>query len=141
MKKQKYVLLEHKADALFEARGKSFEEAFENAAQAMFDTIADTKKLREEKTFKVEEKTAASLEQLVVFVLSDLLSESEARELMLKKIKVTEFSEEKKLLKAIAFGTDAKHEFGKTVVKAVTFHELSVKKEDGEWKIRILLDV
>ena len=43
---QKYKFLEHTADAKFQAYGKNMEEAFSNAALAMFSVITDTKKIK-----------------------------------------------------------------------------------------------
>ena len=143
---KKIVFLEHVSDVLFEAHGASFQEALENAAFAMFETIADPAKLGESKKFVVEE-TADSLEELAVFVLGKLLSESNASEVFLKRFKVVDFREEKKagsktfLVKGIAFGSPATREAGRTDVKAVTFHEARVEKRGEEWVIRILLDI
>lgn len=142
---KKFVFLQHVADVLFEASGKTFPEALEGAAQALFETIADTKQLAKKEKVAVEEK-APSLEELTVFVLSDLLSASQTRELFLKEFSVKEFKERRKkqkefFVKGVAAGERARMEVGKTDVKAVTFHELRVAREEDEWKIRVLLDV
>ena len=42
---KKYEFLEHTADAKFRAYGKSHEEAFSNAAQAMISVMADPAKI------------------------------------------------------------------------------------------------
>ena len=42
----KYKFFEHTADAKFQAYGKSVEEAFSNAALAMFSVITDTNKIK-----------------------------------------------------------------------------------------------
>lgn len=147
---KKIVFLEHVSDVVFEAFGATFQQALENAAFAMFETIADPAKLGESDKFAVEE-TAESLEELSVFTLGKLLSESNANELFLKRFKVTEFNEktegkrgrEKKTysLRGVAFGSPATREAGRTDVKAVTFHEALVEKRGGEWVVRILLDI
>ena len=46
----KYKFLEHKADAKFQAFGKSLEEAFSNAALAMTSIMTDPKKIKENLT-------------------------------------------------------------------------------------------
>ncbi len=40
----KFEFLEHTADVYIRAHGKTMEEAYENAALAMFETITDTGK-------------------------------------------------------------------------------------------------
>ncbi len=152
-KEKKIVFLEHVSDVLFEARGATFAEALENAAFAMFETIADPNKLNESKKFVVEE-TAGSLEELAVFTLGKLLSESSVNELFLKRFKVIEFTEKtgetegkrgsgKKtfFVRGVAFGSPATREAGRTDVKAVTFHEARVEQRGSEWVVRSLLDI
>ncbi|MBI4406813.1 archease, partial [Candidatus Micrarchaeota archaeon] len=85
---EKYKFLDHKVDILYESYGFKLEEAVENAAQAMFDTITDTTKLKSDEKVEIEEN-ADSLEDLVVFTLGDLITESDAREVFFKKFKVT----------------------------------------------------
>ena len=141
----KYVLLEHKADVLFEASGASFERALENAAQALFDTTAKTALLKGERKIEIAQ-TAATLEELVVFTLGALLSEGDANELFFKRFKVTKFAETKNGfgVKGEAVGEKESPALGGTLVKAVTFGELRVAKPDAKnknWKIRVLLDV
>jgi len=153
---KKYELLEHKADVLFEASGASFERALENAAQALFDTVAKTAKIKPVKKVEISQ-SASSLEELVVFTLGALLSESDANELFFKKFKVTGFKEEPIYscggdktpsfsVKGEAYGEKESRALGGTLVKAVTFGELRITKPDAKkknknWRIRVLLDV
>jgi len=134
--------LEHKADELFEASGASFEEALENAAHAMFGVIAETEKIKPKAKIVVEAR-AESLEELAVFCLSELLSQSEAKGLFLKEFKVADFEKENSSfrVRGVASGDRMKPELGKTHVKAVTHHEARVKQLKNKWVVRILLDV
>ncbi len=143
---EKYKYLDHKVDVLFEAYGFKLEEAFENAAQAMFDTMCDTTKLNmdDNKTERVEiEEDADTLEELIVFTLGDLIAESDSRELFFKNFKVTSLKQVdgSYVLKGYAIGSEMEPELGGTVVKAVTHHECSVKKEGNIWTIRVLVDI
>jgi len=138
---KKYELLEHKADVLFEAGGKSFEQALENAAQALFETIADPAKAGSGVEASVEEK-AGSLEELAVLTLAKLLTESDVSECFFKRFRVTEFKKtpEGYSVKGTAEGGPMSREAGRTCVKAVTHHEARVTHAK-DWKIRILLDI
>ncbi len=142
MNVDKYKFLEHKVDVLFEAYGFKLEEAIENAAQAMFDTITDTTQLKSDEKVKIEEN-ADSLEDLVIFVLGNLITEGDTRELFFKQFKITELKQKNGIyfLKGYAVGSEMKPEMGGTTVKAVTHHECSVKKEGNIWTIKILLDI
>lgn len=139
---EKYKYLDHKVDVLFEAYGFKLEEAVENAAQAMFDTIADTSKLKAEEKVEIEEE-ADTLEELIVFALGDLISEADSRELFFKKFKVEELKKNNDgfYLKGYAMGSEMVPDLGGVVVKAVTHHECSVKKEGNLWTIKVLLDI
>lgn len=139
---KKYRFLEHISDVLFESYGATFEEALENAAEAMFATIAEVEKLREDKSLEAEEK-AANLEELANFVLSDLLSQSGINELFLKRFKVESFrkTEEGYELKGTAYGQGMAQELGRMDVKAVTLHETKAEQTKKGWKIRMLLDI
>ena len=137
-----HCFLEHTADVLLEASGSSFEEALEAAADGMFETIADAKKLGADRHVRIREK-APDLESLVVFALSDLLGEMEAEEIFLKMLKVERFGKEAGnfVLEATAYGSEQDPKLGKIVVKAVTHHLLKVEEKKGSWKIRVLLDI
>ena len=140
-----YSFLEHTADVLFEARGKTFEEALEGAASALFNTVADTSKIRPTKKIKISEK-AESLEDLVVFTLSGLLAGMDSEELFFSRLKLGKLARGKRdgkySISGVASGAPADPTIGRTVVKAVTYHLLRVEKQpDGIWKIRVLLDI
>ncbi|MBI5158547.1 archease [Candidatus Micrarchaeota archaeon] len=129
--------LEHTADILFRAKGKTFEEALETAALAMFQTIA--RGVKKEKQVEFEEK-AETLEELVCFALSRALTESEINEIFFAEMNVKEFSEEKGefRIKAVCTGGEGKQNL---VVKAVTFHQMKIERKEKETTIQVLLDV
>lgn len=134
MTEERFRFLEHMADVLFEARGKTFEEALRNAALAMFSYIGNAE---DRESFVLKEK-GGSKEELVVFLLSSLLSEMEVRGMVLNRIDILEYDEKKNGIRVRAFGEKKEPTHS---VKGVTFHMLQVKEGEGEWRIRILLDV
>jgi SHS2 domain-containing protein len=131
-----YRYLEHKADVMIEATGKDFAEALESAAKAMFDVIANVGE-GDEVAIK---KESDNVEDLVVETLSELLAQSEVEEMPFSRFKVTKLERgQKPRIEGIAYGKrDAPR---KSWVKAVTYHELMVKEENGKATIRVLLDV
>ncbi|MCX6778442.1 MAG: archease [Candidatus Micrarchaeota archaeon] len=134
-----YKFLEHTADVLFEAEGKDLREAVEAAASAMFSVIANGGKVGTKASFTIVEE-APNLEELVVFTLSRLLSESETREIALAKFEVRKLARGKSFsLEGKAYGEKGKRP--KVCVKAVTHHEARVEESPAGVKIRILLDV
>ena len=140
---KRHRFLEHTADVLVEASGDSFSEALEAAADALFETVCDVKKVGRERSVEVEEK-AGDLGELAVFTLSDLLSQMDAEELFFKEFRVKEFRKEKDgsyHLKGEALGSPADVKIGKMLVKAVTHGMQKVEEKDGKWKLTLLFDI
>lgn len=138
----KYRFLEHTADVLYEAYGSTFEEALENAAEAMFSVIAKIDKIKPTKKVEISE-SAKDLAELAVFVLSNLLRDSEIASVYLSRFKVEKFGMENDAyyVKGAAYGESIRQALAKTDVKAVTFHESEVRKEEKRYAVRILLDI
>jgi SHS2 domain-containing protein len=131
-----YRYLEHRADLLIEATGSGFPEALESAAQGMFDAIA---RVEGKETLKVS-ANAENLEELVVAVLSELLTQSEIEEMPLSSFRVEHFRREPRPeIAGIAKGKRGAASRGS--VKAVTYHELSVKESGRQCTIKVLLDI
>lgn len=129
-----YRFLEHTADIMFEAYGKSYPEALQNAARAMFELLG---KSDEKETVEMS-VSSQSIEEMTVDLLSDLLSHMDAHEMIFSRIAIEEFDERKPSVRVIAYGEKIRPRIS---IKAVTYHELMVKKDDAGWTIRILLDV
>jgi len=126
--------LEHTADIMFEAYGRSYPEALENAARAMF-TVFGKAEEKERAEFSI---TAHNVEELTVQALADLVSHMDTHEMVFSRIKVLEFDATKHHVRLEAYGEKKQP---RDTVKAVTYHEMMVKEENGNWAIRILLDV
>jgi len=132
-----FKFLEHTADILFQAEGRTFEEALEEASRALSTTLAD--KVTRKKEFEFEE-SAENVEELVVSTLSRLLAESELLELIPGGLKVISFKEEpgKSTIKVKAWAGEGKQ---KTIIKGVTYGMLKVERSKGKCLIQILLDI
>ena len=140
--KKGFKFLEHVTDVEFESYGKSYPEALENAAAAMFASQARVEKIKPTKKLAIKE-TARNLEELALFTLSDLLSQSDAKVLYFKKFKIDSFKKTNTeySLSGTAFGAPQKPELYKVVVKAVTLHGEKVEQKNGAWMLRLLLDI
>ncbi|MFA6327837.1 MAG: archease [Candidatus Micrarchaeia archaeon] len=134
MQKEKYRFLEHTADVMFEAYGQAYEEAFQNSAHAMLSVFGTA----EEKARANFSVTAHNIEELTVQALADMLAYMDTNEIVFSRVQVTAFDAGKKHIEFTAFGEKKRP---RDTVKAVTYHELMVKKGNEGWTIRILLDV
>ncbi|HIH20796.1 TPA: archease [Candidatus Micrarchaeota archaeon] len=140
---EKFVFFEHTADVLFEAHGKTLEECVENCAQAMFTIMSKPRLLKKSKKAVVKQKSG-NLEELVVFLLDQLITESDTRQVFWKDFKVKSFKHPKGVfsIEGVARGSDYTLKAAGTHVKAVTMHRAKVwKDEKGEWNARIVLDI
>jgi SHS2 domain-containing protein len=136
----KYKFLEHTADAKFQAYGKTLEEAFSNAALAMFSIMTDTSKVakRTKKTVAVK---GDDLKSLIVKFLSEFLFLLDAENFLLNsvdelKIKKSGSGYE---LKAAAYGDDAGKYETKGDIKAVTYNDIKV--EEKPFMVQIVVDI
>jgi len=129
-----FRFLEHTADIMFEAYGKSYSEALENAAHAMFSVFGSAGE-KEKASFSV---TAHNIEELTVQALADLLAYMDTHEMVFSRMKVVKYDAAKKTVELEAFGEKKRP---RDAVKAVTYHELAVTQDKNGWTIRIILDV
>jgi len=142
--KPKFEFLEHLADAYVAARGRSLEEAFENAALAMFDVMTDTQKV--ESTVK-DEVIIEEYDQkaLLYSWLEQLLLKFEIEEKLYSKFKVSELLQTNKgwRLNATIFGErfDPTKHVSKVDVKAVTYHQMEISREDHGYLLKFILDL
>lgn len=136
MKNRGYRFVEHTADIMVQAWGKDFKQALSEAANAMFEVLGG-KEAEAKEEFEVK-ADAENLDELVVYFLSEILSQSQISSILPAKIKKMEFDGEKIKIKA-KIGGEKKRP--KDDIKAVTFHELKVEQGKNLCKIQVLFDV
>ena len=137
---KKYEIIDHTADVVLKAYGKTLSEAFENAAKGMFDIITDNSEIESIGQYNIELE-APDLEQLLVDWLSELLFLNSAKNLVFGFFKI-ELDEKNKKLTAKVFGQKfdlSKHKIG-AEIKAVTYHMLIVKKKKP-YHVQVLFDI
>jgi SHS2 domain-containing protein len=135
---------EHGADVGVRGRGSTPEEAFTGAAQALFSLLCeDVSKVRPEIQERVD-CTAATLDELLVAYLNELISLADIRGLVFGRFEVAIGpAPEGFRLQARAWGEPfdrERHEF--TVQpKGATFTALEVARKDGGWIAQCVVDV
>jgi len=140
----KFEFLEHTADILIAAHGKNLEEAFENAALAMFEVMTDTTKINPVQEDTVE--VAAEDEYALLYSwLEALLVKFEVNGMLYSKFKIVSLQDtgEEFKLKATIWGekfNPDKHP-QKVAVKAVTYHRMEFIKELESLTVEFILDI
>jgi SHS2 domain-containing protein len=129
------------ADVAFEAKGKTLNGLFESAALAMFDIMANPKKVSKKviKKFSLEEDKLEDLmfkflEEIIYFIDADFLvfNSSEIQIKENKNLKLT----------AILHGDNIDHKKQELNVdpKAVAMHKFKVKKLKEGYLTRVVVD-
>lgn len=140
----KFEFLEHTADVYIRAHGKTMQEAYENAALAMFETMTDTAKIAQtqEETLEVE---AEDQYALLYNWLEALLVKFETEGMLYSKFQITDWKENADTfkIKAKIWGEkfDPKKHPQKVGVKAVTYHLMVVIHELDRVILEFILDI
>ena len=140
----KFEFLEHTADVYVAAHGKALEEAFENAALAMFEVMTDTDKVSAvvEDNFEVEAEDEFAL---LYSWLEALLVNFETKNMVYSQFQIAgiEETEEGFRFKAAAWGEkfNAEKHVQKVGVKAVTYHRMEILKEFNKVTLEFILDI
>ncbi len=136
---KEFEIINHTADVGIMAYGADMNQAFANAAKALFSLITELEDV-EEVMYRDIELTAPDQESLLVEWLNELIYLFDAENMLFKRFDITELSQTQ--LKARSYGhkvDSSKHKI-KTGVKAATYHMLKVDKGNG-CKVQVLFDI
>ncbi|AHC50972.1 archease [Sulfolobus acidocaldarius SUSAZ] len=137
----RFEFFDHTADIGIIAYGRSLEEAFESAALAVFEVMTDTSKIEYKVEVEIEE-IGSDLENLLYKWIESLLVYYDSDLLLFGKFKVN-IDLNTMTLKGKAYGekfNPEKHE-RRTVVKAMTYHEMLISQNDGTYILRFVVDI
>ncbi|MFH1503453.1 MAG: archease [Candidatus Diapherotrites archaeon] len=135
----KYRFLEHTADIKFQAYGKNLEEVFENCGLALLKSIYSGKiKEIQKKEIKISGKDT---ENLLYNFLEEFLFLFDSKKFLVAKIKKLKIDEKKLKIQCTLIGDSSERYEIETSIKAVTYNEMFVKKEKGNWIAQVVLDV
>lgn len=135
---------EHTADVLIKAYGRTLEEAFANAARAVFEVITDTNRVEPHECRKVEIE-GFDLENALYRWLEEFLVYFDSEGLVFSKFEVDKIERTNKGYRVVGVGcgepfNPEKHEH-RTIVKAITYAQMSIERTDGLWRIKFVVDI
>jgi len=132
------------ADIAFEATGRDLSELFTAAADATMNVMIENLNAIEPRETRQIELSNDSIEMLLFDFLQELIYFKDAKRLLLRARETQiEQKGEAYVLKTKVAGErldDTRHQ-QRADVKAVTLHGFCVKKQDGGWKAKVLLDI
>ena len=135
-----FEILEHTADLKVRVKGNDLAGLFKNAGLAIFKICAEKQLTKDKKAHKIYiSQNAQNLEELFVNWLNELLSLSAAKGLIFEDIKISKLTENE--LKAEASAYDIRNYKVNTEIKAATYHELKISKDDSGWQGEVIFDV
>ena len=137
---KRFEILDHTADIGLIVYGNNLKALFENAGEAFFHLITDLRKVRRRVKRRIH-IGGESLDRLMVDWLSELLYLHDVENLLFKGFKVESVGEDG--LMAVVKGEpfEAGVHVIKTEVKAVTYHQIQIQRENGRWKAQVILDL
>jgi SHS2 domain-containing protein len=127
------------ADVAFEAYGETLEEAFGNAALAMFEVQTDTEKVKPAISKDVE-IVSESKESLLFDWLSELLYLRDTQNMFFSKFEIKIEKNNNFRLTGKIYGEKIEGRELRTEVKGVSYQMMKIE-EEPEFKIRVILDV
>jgi len=142
--KKRFEFLEHTADLYIAAYGKSLEEAFENAAYAMFEGMTDLEKVQPklEDTVEVE---GYDEQALLYNWLEALLVKFDIKDKLYSSFKIASIEKTPAgfKLKAKIWGElfNPHRHISKVGIKAVTYHQMEIVKEPNFVTVKFILDI
>ncbi|MBN2421570.1 archease [Candidatus Woesearchaeota archaeon] len=138
----RYVFLEHTADAKFQAFGKTMEEAFSNAAIALTDVVINQEQVTptSKKSITIKSETLQSL--LYDFLEKVLILMDQEHFVVAKVDSITITRSNGHYLSAVLSGDLGleKYEY-KTQVKAITYNEMKIEDKPGECMVQVVVDI
>ena len=132
--------IDHTADDGYEIIADSLEELFYEAGYELLDMLYDRKTISEKDTKEINLESP-SLDMLLHDFLAELLEIAQYELFPIKRIEILELSDQK--LRAKVYGEPfdpKKHKF-RLEIKAVTYHQLAVKKQGNKWFGRVIFDL
>jgi SHS2 domain-containing protein len=135
-----YEIIDHTADIGLRARGKDLKQLFINAACGMFDILADLKNVQTKESLKIKLK-APDIEELFLSWLRELLYQHNSKEIIFKEFVIDELSEKSISARAQGEKINPRRHRLKTEIKAVTYHELKVRRVKDNWQAEVIFDV
>lgn len=128
------------ADIGLIAYGKDLRETFCNAAIGMFALITDPGTVFEKEEVSVEVE-GRDREGLLVAWLSELLYLHETQDFLVKGCTIHSLTDQRVAATVRGEKIEALRHPVLKQMKAVTYHQLTVSEEKGQWRARVIFDI
>jgi SHS2 domain-containing protein len=131
---------EHEADVGLIIRGRDGPELFAEAGLALFDLVCELDAVQERTRYPLTGE-ADAVEPLLVDWLNDLVYLFQARGVVCRRFEFPAWSETAYEAEAFGEPVDPTRHSPRDLVKAATYHGLSVRLHEDGLEARVILDV
>jgi SHS2 domain-containing protein len=138
--KKTYHLIDHTADFGIQVFGTDSRELFTNAALALFDVITEMDALNGDDSCTIR-ASGEDWPDLMINWLREILYLWNGREMLVKSVQVLSLSENNISAKIYFDAYLPDRHTIKTEIKAVTYHQIQVKRSPSGWKAQIIFDI
>jgi SHS2 domain-containing protein len=135
-----YKLIDHTADFGIQVFGADPKALFTNAALALFDVITETDVLKG-RDFCHIKVSGEDLSDLMINWLREMLYQWNGKERLVKSVRILSLSENKIFAKTYFDDYKPNRHTIKTEIKAVTYHQIQVKRSPSGWEARVIFDI
>jgi SHS2 domain-containing protein len=135
-----FEVMDISGDAGIKAYGVTLVAAFTNAAMGMYSLITDPEGIREEREIAIELKSH-SLEGLLVSWLNELIFHVDAYGFIGKSIRIESLDSTAITARISGEDFDPERHERRLLIKAATYHRLSIVQKEGVWELQVIFDI
>jgi SHS2 domain-containing protein len=136
----KYKLIDHTADIGIEVYGRELKELFQNAGYALFDIICQAQAIKVKDEVDICSE-GSDVEELIVNWLSELLYRHSVDGWLFCNFSIHELNQTNVRSTAMGERFNPKRHQIIREVKAITYHQLTVRKDNDMWYSRVIFDI
>ena len=140
MTSQSFKVIEHTADTGFEVTGSSRNDVFQAAAMALCQMMWEIMKETPGEPVDLE-INGNDLQELLVNFLEEFLYLYDAKGLVCTRVEIDSVTDNKLTAKVWLQSFDNDQDQEILGVKAVTYHQLFIGRQNDNWVARIFLDI
>jgi len=136
-----FEILDISGDVGLRVQGRSLEELFINSALGLYSLVTDLSGVEPADSVDIK-VNRESLDGLLVGWLNELIFRFDAYGFIGKDIRIKSINEN--MVDAGIRGEEfdpERHEKGRLLVKAATYHNLRIEKKNGIWTAEVVLDI
>jgi SHS2 domain-containing protein len=140
MASQSFKIMEHTADTGFEVTGSSRTDVFRAAAEALCQIMWKIKEKKPGSPVNLE-INGVDLQELLVNFLEEFLYLYDAKGLICTRVDIDSITDQKLTGTAWLQPFDNELDQENLGVKAITYHQLFIGRQNDNWLVRVFLDI